>query len=393
MNAHSGRAAAGVDGAAPLAVWHLIHDLGPGGAEHVLVDLARVAPAAGLDLRVVSMMPLADHVYPQRIREAGVAVDSLELVSRWDPRGPSRLRRLVDREPPAVLHSHLKHADLLAGSVATRAAIPHVSTLHLVEDGVTGLGRMKRNLAARRRMETAAITIAVSAAVRDWYLEAFGEDPDRVVVVPNGIPAPGLVTDEQQHEIRHSFGIEPGQVLAAMVAVMRSGKGHDTLLEAAVRLRGMPIRFVLLGDGAERSRLEAEAAKLGLTDSVIFAGFREDVSDVLAASDLVVHPSLADALPTALIHGQAAGLPAVASDVGGIPEIVVPGTGLLVPPGDPAALAARVATMAGDRGARAEMGAAARRHYLDRFEGGVWASRLRDLYARVSPRSPIPARW
>ncbi len=393
MNAHSGRVGNGVGGDAPLAVWHLIHDLGPGGAEHVLVDLARIAPGAGLDLRVVSMMPLGDHPYPVRIREAGVPVHSLDLVSRWDPRGPARLRQLVAGGPPAVLHSHLKHADLLAGSVAVRSGIPHISTLHLVEDRVNGVGRLKRNLAARRRMRTASTTIAVSKAVRDWYLAEFAEDPDRVVIVPNGIPSPEPIGDDARLQMRAQFGVESGEVLATVVALMRPGKGHDTLLDAARTLRDIPIRFVLLGDGEERARLAARAAELGLDHSVVFAGFREDVSAVLAASDLIVHPSLADALPTALIHAQAAGLAAVASDVGGIPEIVVEGTGLLVPSGDAAALAARVSALAGDRSLRNEMGAAARRHFERQFEGDVWAARLRDLYLAVSPRSAIRARW
>ncbi len=375
----------------PLPVWHLIHDLGPGGAEHVLVDLAQAAPGAGIEMRVVSMMPLGSHRYPARLREAGVRVDDLALASRWDPRGPRRLARLVRSDPPRVLHSHLKHADLLAGIVAPRLGIPHVSTLHLVEDSVYGVARFKRDLAARRRTRTAVRTVAVSEAVRRWYLGAFPQDPERVVVIPNGIPAPPAPSPEVVAAVRRSFG--GGELIAAMVAVMRPGKGHDVLLEAAARPEMSAVRFVLAGDGPEEPRLRARAAELGIADRVVFAGFREDVGTVLAACDLIVHPSLADALPTALIHGLAAGVPAVATDVGGIPEIVTSDAGLLVPPGDAGALAVAISVLAADPQRRLVMGEAARRRFDGAFEAGRWARRLRALYDEAITGSPRQARW
>jgi glycosyltransferase involved in cell wall biosynthesis len=115
----------------------------------------------------------------------------------------------------------------------------------------------------------------------------------------------------------------------------------------------------------------------------VFAGFRDDVAGLLAAADLVVHPSHADALPTALIHALAAGVPAVATRVGGIPEIVGDGAGVLVPPAEPAALAAAVRALTGDPGRRQEMGEAARERFADQFEGTAWARRLAALYAEV----------
>ena len=112
----------------------------------------------------------------------------------------------------------------------------------------------------------------------------------------------------------------------------------------------MPVRFVLAGSGPEEARLRARVEAEGLAGRVVFAGFREDVAALLAAADLVVHPSHADALPTALIHALAAGVPAVATRVGGIPEIVGDDAGVLVPPAEPAALAGAVRDLAGDPG-------------------------------------------
>jgi glycosyltransferase involved in cell wall biosynthesis len=109
-----------------------------------------------------------------------------------------------------------------------------------------------------------------------------------------------------------------------MIGVLRPGKGHDVLLRAAAAVDG--VVFLIAGDGPEIPAVRRLAAALP-PGRVVLAGFREDVSRLLAASDLVVQPSRFDALPTTLLHALAAGIPAVASEVGGIPEIVAPGTG------------------------------------------------------------------
>jgi glycosyltransferase involved in cell wall biosynthesis len=365
-----------------MRVCHLIHELGPGGAEHVLVDLARVAPSAGLEMRVLSLMPLAGHRYPQALRDLGVRVESLGLRSRWDPRGPGRALRLLRSDPPDVVHSHMKHADLVAAYAAPRLGLPMVSTLHVIEDAVSPMGRLKRRLGIRARQRASA-TVAVSEAVRSWYLGAFRVDLAKVVTIPNGVPAPPAVSDARRAALRAEFGVPEGELLAATVALFRAGKGHDDLLDAVALLDGAGVRFLLVGSGPEEARLRERVRSEGLGDHVAFAGFREDVAEVLAACDLVVHPSRADALPTALIHALAAGVPAVATSVGGISEVVGEAAGRLVPSGEPKALAAAIEELGGDAVLRRAMSVAARERFAARFDGEAWARRLRGLYQRV----------
>lgn len=370
------------DSRAPIRVCHLIHDLGPGGAEHVIVDLARAAAPAGLAISVVSMLPIEGLRYPERLRDLGVPVRALDLSAWWDPRGPRRLRRLLADLDPQILHSHLKHADVVAGRVARRVGIPHVSTLHVIEDTVGRIGRWKRNLAVASRRRTAAVTIAVSEAQRRWYLAVSGEDPSRVVTLYNGIPDPGAAAPATRTAVRADLGIADDEVAVAMVAIMRPGKGHDVAL-AAARSFVPPVRLVLAGDGDLMDEVARQAAPLG--DRVLRLGFCEDVPRLLAGMDLVVHPTMADALPTALVHAVAAGLPVVASDVGGVPEIVVPGAGELVPPGDAAALAAAVNRLAADPGLRRQMGARGRERFVAAFDAATWVAALRDRYRGLLP--------
>ena len=348
-----------------------------------LVDLARVARHAGIEMTVVSMMPLGDHRYPRELAARGIDVRSLDLASRWDPRGPGRALGVVTELGPQVIHSHLKHADLLAAHVAPRLQIPMVSTLHLVEGAPGTVGAFKRDIAVRARRR-AARTIAVSDAVRRWYLDLTAADPQTVVTVYNGVPAP-VFSDGQREAVRLALDVPDDAVLVAMVAIMRPGKGHDVLLEAASRLpAGRQVQFVVAGSGPEEAGIRLAAHGLGLDGGrVRFLGFVDDVPALLAGCDLLVHPSMADALPTALIHGLAAGLPIVASDVGGIPEIVTDGVGILVPPGNADALGRAVADLGSNADQRRWMGKRARERFDAEFDGARWARRLAELYRTV----------
>jgi glycosyltransferase involved in cell wall biosynthesis len=368
-----------------VRVCHVIHELGPGGAEKLLADLARLAPDAGIELSVVSLMPLGDHLYPRMLAELGVAVRSLDLSSRWDLRGRRRIRDVVGEIGPDVLHTHLKHADLLGAHAVRRLDVPHVSTLHVIEDAVGPIARMKRNAGALARERSADRTIAVSEAVRRWYLDTFRKvDPGRVVVVRNGVPAPEKVSPERRAELRAEFGVGEDGLLVPMAAIMRPGKGHRDLIEA-VRLidPSVPITFVLAGSGPEEKALRDAVATASLGDRIRFTGFRSDVSDLLAAADFAVLPSHADALPTALVQASAAGIPSIGTNVGGIPEVVDAETGLLVPVGDPPALAEAIRQLASDPDNRRWLGKRARERFDEEFEGGVWIARLRAVYDDV----------
>ena len=134
------------------------------------------------------------------------------------------------------------------------------------------------------------------------------------------------------------------------------------------RLKDTPLRCVILGDGPERTRLEALVRSRGLEGSVLLLGERDDVPAWLSAIDVYCLPSLWEGLPNALLEAMARGLPVVASGVDGVPEAVTSGAdGLLVPPADPAALAAALKSLAGDPGKRAALGAAAKTAVGERF--------------------------
>ena len=381
-----------------LKVAHVIHSLGPGGAESVLVELAGVADTAGLDLVVIGLSPVARAVNAEALRAAGVEVVELDL-PRWDPRAVLGTVSALRAHRPDVVHTHLKHADLVGTAAGTLLGLPVVSTLHIVEDAPVGaLGGYKRaaGLAARRRL--AARTLALSTRQREWYEELAGSDAG-LVVLPNGVADPGTADAADRARLRTELGATAGRPLVVSASLMRPEKGHALLLDAVALLpAGTDPVVALAGDGPLRAGLEARvAADPLLRDRVRFLGYRDDVPALLAAADLVLHTSLADALPTTLMQALAVGVPVVATRVGGIPDIIGDEAGVLVDP-VPAEIAASVARLLADPGLRDRMGAAGRTRFLAGFEATGWAARLRALYDTVLSehagrrRRPAPAR-
>jgi glycosyltransferase involved in cell wall biosynthesis len=303
---------------------------------------------------------------------------------RWDPRAVPRALAELRGFGPQVIHTHLKHADIVGGVAGAVLHLPVVSTLHIVEDAPAGtLGRFKRSagLAVRRRV--AAQTIALSSAQRQWYRDLTGSD-DRLVVLPNGVADPGVPDPAERSRLRAELGVPIGQALVVTASLMRPEKGHRLLLDAVAQLPAdvSPV-VALAGDGVLRAELEARVASdAHLRDRIRFLGYRDDVPGLLAAADLVLHPSLADALPTTLMQALAVGVPVLATDVGGIPDVVGTDAGVLVPP-EPGAMAAALTRLLADDAVRARMGTAGRARFLERFEAVGWAARLRALYDAV----------
>lgn len=368
-----------------LHVCHLIHSLGSGGAEQLLVEFAEAARHIGLETTVVSLMDTGGSRNADRLRSAGARVISMGLGSRWDLRALFRAEAVLQEIRPDVLQTHLKHADLVGSWAARRLSIPMVSTLHRIEKGGGAVERLKQKAGGYARLSGAARTVAVSEAQRRWYLQAFDADPSRVVTVHNGIGRPVAMTEVDRAAIRAGLGADLHEVVVTMLGVMRPGKGHADLL-AAARLvpPDVPIRVVMAGEGELAGDIErAVHDDRLLAERVVLPGWCEDVDRLLGASDILVHPTRDDALPTAVMHGLAAGLPVVASDVGGVPEMVDGTVGVLVPPGDHRALADALVELIGDPDRRTVMGRAARNRFEEEFTASAWVARLRALYWEV----------
>jgi glycosyltransferase involved in cell wall biosynthesis len=388
--------------AAPLRVHTLIDSLTWGGAETLLADLAAGAPSAGIELSVGYLKEIDGSPAAAGLRGHGVEPELLAVGRMLDPGALPRLRRHLRLQNPDVVHTHLGLADVLGTLAARSLGVPAVSTIHLVAGQSTGRpldqtrrARARMRLAALVRRRAGARVIAVSEAARKAYLLQGWDLPRRVVTVHNGIARDVRV--DAGAAVRAELGIASDELVLSTVTVLRQGKGHDVAIEAVGELlpRYPKLRLLVLGDGSAREQIRRLAAPLG--DAVIFTGHRSDPMAVLAASDVLLHPTLMDAFPTALLEAAASRVPVIATDVGGVPEIVEDGrSGVLLefPPTAPA-IARELARLLDDPSLRRRIGEQAEQRFLERFTAARWAARLREVYDDVlleRKRPPASAR-
>lgn len=279
------------------------------------------------------------------------AADRLPLSLPGAPGGAEMLRagaaagRWARERRAVLLHGHGLRWTPLFAAASVAAGLPLVITLHnLVPRLSLPLGILLR--AAFRR---ARFVIAVSQAVADSARTVVG-DPGRLVVIPNGVDMARFAekTLPAQNAARVALSLDLDAPVAVCVARLSPEKEVGTFLEAAaLTLTRMPeARFLVAGDGPLRAALDHQVRILGLQKKARLLGMREDVPLLLAASDVLCLPSREEGLGIAALEAMAAGLPVVATRVGGLPEVVAEGeTGLLVPARDPAALAAALESL------------------------------------------------
>lgn len=376
------------DGRSALFV---ISNLGLGGAERQLVYLAAGLKRRGWDVAIANMTPLIDPVFAEMLAADAVpvhvlqtATDAGDVMSRKVSRLGSMkalatsiasLRRLTRTMKPGAIVGFMPHGGLLARLIGRMGGVPLV---------VTSLRNMRstrpwhdRLLAATKRLDSVLVTnsaVASEVQVKDGVATR-----ERSVVIHNGFDlarvAPSRPAGDESASPQREF-------TWLNIAVFRTEKGHPILLEAArelARTRSFKLRFA--GNGPVFAETRAMAERMGLQNHVEFLGWQAEVSDLIASADAFVLASLWEGLPNVLLEALAGGLPAVATAVGGVPELVEDEvSGLLVPPGDPAKLAAAMARIMDMAPAdRANMGAAGRTHVIENFSMETMVDRWEQL--------------
>jgi len=288
-----------------------------------------------------------------------------------------------------IVDARLFHGYVLAGLTKPLSGAP------ILVAGRRSLGEFKDRFGPLERgldrlsRGRADVVVANSAAVAADTARREGLDPARLRVIRNGIgPAQPLAAAERT-AIRAGWGVGPDEIVAGAVANYRSVKGLDRLVRVVAGLRAeLPaLRLVLIGDGPLQGALEAQAAALGAGAIVRVNGPEPDARRLVEAFDLVVSASEAEGLPNALLEAAAAGRPIAATAAGGTVEVVEDGrTGLLVPVGDEAALAAAVRRLAAEPELRARLGAAAREHVAATFGMDRMVAEYAALYAELAAR-------
>ena len=357
----------------PLRILHVGTERTWRGGENQAFALAAGLSKLGQTCLVASP---PDSPLAHRAREADLEVLELNARGEADLGAISFLRETCKTRDIDILHGHTAHAHSLValagrGGVAARVVSRRVD--FAPRKGLLGLGRLKYRMGVDRY-------VAISKAIKD-VLVGSGVDPDRVSVVPSGVD-PDRCSGANGKSLRKDLGLGPGPIVGS-IAALAWHKGLEHLVEATAKMiESRPdIQVVILGEGEERPALQAAISRLGLKDNVHLPGFLDRVPEFLNLVDVYTAPSVMEGLNTSLADALAAKCPAVASSVGGIPELVIhEQTGLLVPPADPTALANAIVQLLDDPSQAKALGKAGRDHVRVGFSVDAMVGGNLDVY-------------
>lgn len=337
---------------------------GYGGSE---IHTAQIAAALQADPRfAVHVVISPGGPVSAEMRARGIAVTELNLSNKFSWASHQRLLALARNFRPDIIHTHIRNADWHGGLVARRLGCRWVSTIH-DRVNMDCLSRRHHGPAAfvYRHLLMRADTLLTTAhnLAADTAVQ-LGCAPERIRVIFNGSDAIPNRPDQ-----RAQFGIAADIPIIGMIARLSPEKGHAWLLRALAQLpHELPWRLLLAGDGSLRHALQQQARDAGLGDRILWLGYRRDIPDLLHCLDVLVAPSYREGFGRSVTEALAAGVPVIASQAGGLPEIIEHDrSGLLVPVGDDAALTAALQRLLADPALRTRLASAGHARWCELF--------------------------
>ena len=370
----------------PIRVLKLLPTLFCGGTENQFMTLSRALNCRRFHVELACLRRLGPFV--AEVEERGLPLREYPIDTFRSPRAlaqQARLARHIVRSRIEIVHAYSFYGNVFAIPPARLAGAPVV--IASIRDRGPYLTPMQTRV--QQYVCRLATRVLVNAdAVKDWLLDQ-GYDPARIVVIRNGVDLSRFDRRVDPDAIRHELGLAPSVALVTVVSRLNYLKGLEHFLEAAAILavRFPTLHFLVVGeagppDAEYLTVLTRLADRLGIGSRVRFTGLRSDVPAVLASSTVSVMPSLNEALSNVVLESMAAGVPTVATRVGGTPEAIVDGvTGLLVPPADAVAMAEAIGRLLKDPGLAAALGCAARRAIKERFSSDRMVDATEQLYA------------
>ncbi|HUE99903.1 MAG TPA: glycosyltransferase [Anaerolineales bacterium] len=366
---------------------YLIDGLSMGGAERLMVPMLKHLSRTDFDAYVCALQSKDGNPMADEIRALGIPVDCLNIRHLRDLNALPRVINYLKRIGADLVHTQLEVANILGNISAKLLRLPSVCTIHVMPSL-----NVKTKTKLHQKVEWFALrhfcdrVISVSEEAAQHHIDISGAASDQVITVYNGIDLSHFVSMDHERErinVRTEFGIPADANLLTTVAVLRPQKGIQFMIQAlpAILASNPDTYYLIVGSGTHQKVLLEAADKVHVTERVLFAGMRKDVPRLLAASDVFVLPTLTEALPTVLAEAMAAGLPIIASRVGGIPEMVTDGqNGCLVKPEDPEDLVDACNRLLSDPEKRASMGTQGWEIVQHKFNIERQVDQLKELY-------------
>ena len=325
----------------------------------------------------------------KKAEQEGLPVFPLKVRSEADIIAVLKLARQMKKANCVLVHSHDAHAAAVSAMAASRAKIP----LRFISRRVDF--PLKNNYFSKiKYRRDVDMIIAISEGVKK-VLVSCGIDKKKIKVVPSGIDYTPFENVSSKDYLYREFGFSKNDFLVGIVAHLADHKGHKYLIEAAsiLKKKAPNIKLIIVGKGPLRMELDQQVKEEGVEDIVLFLGFREDVPQIMASLDLFVLSSYLEGLGTSILDAMASHLPVVATEVGGIPEVVThEKTGLLVPPKNPAALARAILRIYNDRKLAYSYGENGYRVVHEKYSSRAMAKKVIKEYETIARRKNINLR-
>jgi glycosyltransferase involved in cell wall biosynthesis len=362
-------------------IFHLITRLIDGGAVNALLPIA--TEIDGFDVTVGYGSEVDQHNV-DAFHEAGVQTKQFPLIRHYNPvtaiGAVFTVAHFIDREDFDIVHTHSTEAGIIGRAAARLADVPHVvHTIHGVPFAEDRNGLLNRFVERCERVAArwTDVQISIADVIAEEYLSR------------------GIGREEQYQTIRYGIDLEdfrdaepatdlPGtEPRVLIVSRLAEGKGFDVLLDAAERLKREDVSILIAGDGPLRSNLDNEIHDRSLDDTVHLLGYRTDIANVMAGSDILVLPSFREGTPLVIIEAMAVGLPVIATNIAGIPELIDDTkTGYLIEPGDSDVLASKIDELVWNS-KRCELLGQAGQKRVDHFETERMVADYRSLYTEL----------
>jgi len=361
-------------------VLQMIDSLRVGGAQMLLVHFAREARLRNVQTTVLSLYRGVTTTVVDELHALDVPIVWFTARKLFAPRRIIDITHFLRQGKFDVIHTHLSYANILGTLTGRLSGIPVVGTLHSA-----GIDEHPAQ-AVRDRIEIWAMrygmrsVIAVGPTVASVHGERLRGRP--IEVIPNAVANAVQLTAEERSALRRQLTGDPQRPLVIAVGRLTPAKGYGDLITAFAGLhaRQPEARLVIVGDGTECEALTQQIMAMGMQETILLAGTRNDVPRLLAASDLFVSSSHWEGLPLAILEAMMAGLPIIATAVGDIPNVILPDSGIVVPPHQPQTLASCIEELLVDEARRRSLGEAARANAIHKYSVHAWGERVFGLY-------------
>lgn len=362
-----------------MNILFLATHMNTGGISQYILTLGRALKQRGHSVFVVSS---GGNLEPS-LEDAGIVHRTMNIKTKSElsPKiyfAAAELRRFIKEHSIDIVHAHTRITQVMGSVISRATGTPYISTCH---------GFFKPRFSRRLFPCWGEAVIAISDAVRLHLIQDFHVPESNVFLVPNGIDTGEFasVSEEEKRSRRAGLGFSD-EPLIGIIARLSDVKGHDTLIRAFNDVvQAVPkARLLIVGEGKEEAVLKKMAKDFNLTEQIKFYPVVNKTAEILSLLDIFVMPSLQEGLGLAVMEAQAAGLPVVASRVGGIPSLIEDGkTGILVPAGSPDDLAKAIKAMLNDPARAREMGQQARQFVSEKFSVGKMADATLDVYESI----------